>query len=222
MMKKFALVSMAAALSMVLIGCSVTTFDLVEENLSEYTQTYYFAENEDFYCTLSSGKREREYLMNGKSEDCVDFALLSLILNGDLQGKVIKAKIVVDGVEEEQELEVNSLNNAYMVDLERNLSGEEKIEVLFGDKRLQLQNVSKNFGVDSKKALEIAVGQLEDKILAQKRYNELNSECYLRVLDKKANSFDDLFWCFTVLDIEGRSSSVIISTVDGSVLAKSN
>ena len=222
MMKKIALFSMVFVLSIFLIGCSVTTVDLVEENLSEYTQTYYFAENEDFYCTLSSGQRESEYLMDGKSGDSVNFALLSLVLNGDLQGKVIKVKVVIDGAESEEELEINSLNNAYMIDLEREFSGNEQVEVDFSGQRLKLENVSKAFGIDSKKALEIAVEQLEDKILAQKRYNELNSECYLRVLDKKANSFDDLFWCFTVLDIEGKSSSVIISTIDGSVLAKSN
>jgi len=42
----------------------------------------------------------------------------------------------------------------------------------------------------------------------------------LKVLDKKANNFDNLFWCFTLLTNKNESYSVIISTVDGSVLAK--
>lgn len=222
MRKKLTIVSMIFALSVLLIGCSVSTLDLVQENMSEYTEVYYFAENEEFYCTISSGQREAEYLMNGKSEESVDFALLSLILNGDLQGSVIKAKVVVDGQEEEKELEVNSLNNAYMVDLERRLTGEESVQIIFGGQILELVNMSKDFEVDCQRALEIATQQLEEQILSKKKYGELNSECYLRVLDKKANSFDDLFWCFTVMDIEGNGYSVIISTVDGSVLAKSN
>ena len=41
-------------------------------------------------------------------------------------------------------------------------------------------------------------------------------------MSEKDDDFSDLYWCFTCLNYEGESFSVIISTVDGSVLAISD
>ena len=85
---------------------------------------------------------------------------------------------------------------------------------------LELQNLSKDFGVDYEQAISIACIELKDKIEKEKQYNDLNGECYLKVMDKRGNNFRDFFWCFTILNNQNESFSIIISTVDGSVLAK--
>lgn len=71
------------------------------------------------------------------------------------------------------------------------------------------------------KAIEIASKELSKFIMKEKKMSSLNAECYLRVLDKRANNFQDMFWVFTVVNTKNENYSVVISTVDGSVLSKS-
>ena len=220
-MKKKVLLSVLLMLVCVcFVGCGKTTYDRVEDNMSELTTVYYYGEGENYYASLSSGQREENYLLNGKSEKKVDFSLLSVKTSQNLSAKLIKVKVKIGEEETERELEINGLNGCYMVDLEKCVTGDETIEVTYNGETVALTNLSKDFAVDDKKALEIGVKELEEKILACKSGNKLNAECYLRVLDKKANNFSDVFWCFTVINVNNESYSVIISTVDGKVLAK--
>lgn len=220
-MKKVALMLMLFCVGFVCLACGTTTEGLVKHNMSELTKVYFYGENDNFYCTLSSGERENEYLMNGISEDNVDFALLTLNFTNPISAKAVKVDVTIDGQTSQVELEINSLNSAYMVDLEKELTGEEEISVTYEGETLNMECLSKNFAVDYKQALNIASTEMEDKINLKKTYNSLNAECYLRVLDKKANNFDGTFWCFTVLNVDNENYSIIISTEDGSILAKS-
>lgn len=223
MKKKGVFVTLSAifvVLVCVLGGCGKSTLQFVKENMSEQTDVYYFGENDKFYCSISSGKREETYLMDGRSGKNVDFALVRFDLSTPRANKILKAKVSIDEVEKEVELEINSLEREYLCDLCQHLSGAEKISIEFEGQKQDLQNLSKDFSVDSEKALEIASKEMSDNILKVKSYNVLNAECYLSVMDKKANNFDQIYWCFTVLNVNNESFSIIISTKDGSVLAK--
>ncbi len=222
-MKKKVLLGFAFALACVsLVGCGKTTSQRVEDNMSEWTTVYYYGEGENYYASMSSGTREGEYLLNGKSEKKVDYALLSLKPSESMSAKVIKVKLTIGEEETEQELEINGLNGCYMVDLEKKLSGEENIKISYGGKEVALSNLSKDFAIDDKKAIEIGTTELEEKILACKSGRKLNAECYLRVMDKQANNFEEVFWVFTVINVKNENFSVIISTADGKVLAKND
>ncbi len=221
MKKKIFLAGLLAVVALSLFGCGKSLQTRIEENLSEHTCVYYYAEGEGYYATLSSGEREDEYLLNGKSEKKVDFALLAIKPSVGTSEKIIKANVAINGESKLYELELNDLNFTYMVDLEQRLSGDESISVEYAGQTLEMQNLSKDFAIDDVKAIEIACNELSDKIDGIRRGNNLNAECYLRVLDKKANNFDNMFWCFTVVTTDKQTFSVIISTVDGSILAKS-
>lgn len=212
---------MIAILCVTLFGCDKNTFKYVKSNMSELTTVYFFGENDNFSCSLFSGERESEYLLNGVSEKSVPFALLSLQLKENAESSIVKISLTVDGQASERELEINTLSGAYMVDLEMQLSGTETISINYDDSQVELECLSNNFGIDSGKALEIASRELEDKIVLKKTWTKLNAECYLRILDKNANDYDGTFWCFTVLNVDNENYSVVISTNDGSVLAKS-
>ncbi len=159
--------------------------------------------------------------MNGISEKKVDFSLLTLNFYNETFGNGINIKVVIDGVESTKFLELNTLNNTYMIDLETKFSGKEEISVEYMEEKITLENVSKDFKVGANKAIEIASKELSKFIMKEKKMSSLNAECYLRVLDKRANNFQDMFWVFTVVNTKNENYSVVISTVDGSVLSKS-
>lgn len=210
------------SICLVFMGCGSSPYNQVMDNLSECTKVYYFGETEDFYCSLSSGMREDVYLLNGVSEKPVGFALMSFNFFESSPRQIVKLKVKINGEESEQELQINGVNSAYLVDLERELDGSEEIKINFEGQTLKLENISKNFTIGYQEALKIASEELSDKITAKKKLGKLNAECYLRVLDKNANNMDEQFWGFTVLNVDNESYSIVISTVDGSILAKSN
>ncbi len=207
-----------------LFGChfAKSTQDRVQENMSEWTKTYFYGEGEGICVSLSAGLREGNYVLNGTSEKSVDFALLTIKLSETNGEKVIKADISVDGeITTGQELELHPLGHSYMVDLETSFTGNEDVEISFAGQNIKLENLSKNFQINDQKAIEIGTKQLEKQITKLKKWSNLNAECYLRVLDKKENNFDQIYWCFSVVNTDGENFSVIISTIDGSVLATS-
>ncbi len=200
-----------------------STEERVLENMSEWTKSYYYGEGETFSATISAGEREADYVMNGASGKNVDFALLTFRPNEEMKAKVVKVDVNIgDETISAQELELNAMNGTYMADIERSLTGDEAISVTFAEESVALENLSKNFGVDDKKAVEIASQELETQINKCKHGTNLGAECYLRVLDKQENDFDQLFWCFTVVNKKGENFSIVISTVDGKILAKSD
>lgn len=220
MKKKIMLSVLLICVCVTSFACGKSTFDLVTENMSEWTKVYYYGENEDCYVSLTSGQREQTYLLNGKSEDKTDFALLSISLNKKTDLSLLKVIIKIDGQECEKELENNPLNNLFMTDLEMSLTGQEQIEIVYNQKSLTLSALSNSFAVNDVKAIEIACQNFEEQIKKKKSFNNLNAEMYLRILDKNANNFDGIFWCFTVLNVDNESWSIVISTQDGSILAK--
>ncbi len=218
MKRKIFLGCLLVSVCLLFFGCGVNTLKLVKDNLSEITKVYYYSEDKDMSVSISYGQREENYMTDGKSTDKVDFCLLCLNLKASSRDEIKCAKLSVDGVESDLELLLNPKNGAYMLDIERKLSGEEQIVFSFDGKAMELKPISNNFKVDYNKALEIACEKLEDKILKNKSFNDLNAECYLRVLNKDINDLSETYWCFTVFD--GEDYSVIISTEDGSILAK--
>lgn len=203
------------------LGCDSSFISDVKHNVSEWAKVYFFGENEEFYCNISSGMREKEYFMDGQATGCVDYALVSLYFFNQDRSGVISVEISIDGDNDVVEMEYNSLNGKFMVDLERRLLGQENVNIKFTDKELALNCLSNEFNVSYNDALEIGSKEMEDKILLKKEYSKLNCEIYLRILDNKANSSNEIFWCFTVLNSDNENYSVVISTKDGTILAKS-
>ncbi len=222
MKKKMFLMAFLVVLGSVLAGCESSMGRLVRQNLSECAKVYYYGENEDFYCTLSSGEREEAYFMDGRATGCVDYALLTVNFNQSKADNVVVAEISVDEEVLQVELELNMMNGGYMVDLERQLTGDEKISIKVADEVLQLKCLSNEFGVDWRQTLEIASQEMLEALSRKKVGGKLNCEIYLRILDKKANDMDEIFWCVTILNVDDENFSIVISTVDGAVLAKSN
>lgn len=221
-MKKIAVLALVlGCVGVFACGCGKSTLSYVKDNMSEKTEVYFFGETDEVYATLSSGEREEEYLMNGKSEKNVGFGLLTVNFYNEVFGNVINVNFVVGGKEQTLALELNPLNSTYMIDLERKFVGDEEIFVQYLDDKIQLANVSKDFAVGADKAIEIASKEISKQITKEKKLSALNAECYLRVLDKRANNFQDMFWVFTVVNVKNETYSVVISTVDGSVLSKS-
>lgn len=219
----FKKVLVSLSLFLVVFGvtaCGKTIDSYVLNNMAEITKEYYFGENDTMVATLSVGEREEDYLVNGQATELVDYSLLVIKFKEENIVKAIVFEVKSGEVTVDVEAEYNSFNNSYMVDIVDDITIGEDFSIVYDEQTVTLER--QNFAIDYENALQIVCENLKDKLEEQKSYNHFNAECYLRVMSEKDDDFSDLYWCFTCLNYEGESFSVIISTVDGSVLAISD
>ena len=219
----FKKVLVSLSLLLVVFGvtpCGQTIDSYLLNNIPEITKEYYFGENDTMVATLSVGEREEGYLVNGQATELVDYSLLVIKFKEENIVKAIVFEVKSGEVTVDVEAEYNSFNNSYMVDIVDDITIGEDFSIVYDEQTVTLEK--QNFAIDYENALQIVCENLKDKLEEQKSYNHFNAECYLRVMSEKDDDFSDLYWCFTCLNYEGESFSVIISTVDGSVLAISD
>ena len=220
-MKKVFIFVSVFLMMFVFTSCGKSDFEIVSANMSERTNVYYFGQNEKMCASLAYGEREKNYFMDGNSGDKIEFSLLTISFFDDVDYANINVMVSIDGVEFAQELEYVPSASGFMCDLQKTVSGSEKIEIKYENYAILIENISKKFGINSNKAIEIGCEEFKEKIEKLRKGSQFFGECYLKILDKRKNNFDNFFWCFTLLDENGNSFSVVISTVDGKILAKS-
>ena len=221
MMKKLIVVFSLVFILFGVAGCGKTINNHVEENMSEITKDFYFGENDSVYATLSVGERESSYLYNGQSTESVDFALLTLTFKNGSSLNTVEV-VLNDGTNSyDVELMSDDMSVDFMADIVNLFSFGEAFTLTYNNENVELTRISDEFGIDYQEALNIACENLKEELESFKSYNNFNAECYLRVLREKENNFDNLYWCFTCLNYEGESFSIVFSTADGEILAKS-
>ena len=221
MMKKLIVAFSLVFILFGVAGCGKTINNHVKENMSEITKDFYFGENDSVYATLSVGERESSYLYNGQSTESVDFALLTLTFKNGSSLNTVEV-VLNDGTNSyDVELMSDDMSVDFMADIVNLFSFGEAFTLTYNNENVELTRISDEFGIDYQEALNIACENLKEEHESFKSYNNFNAECYLRVLREKENNFDNLYWCFTCLNYEGESFSIVFSTVDGEILAKS-
>ena len=180
-MKKILMCFVLVFVAVGFFGC-----DKSDDNISEITTTYLYAQEGEYSGSISIGKRENPYIIDGKHAKNVGFSLIVLKL-GEVYNQSVTVKIEVNGQTEDVKLELNPLNSTYMADLGYALKEDDEISVIYNDCHLKFSNISKDFKVGWEKALEIGKKELSvviDNLTSKKK---LNGEYYLKILSKENN-----------------------------------
>lgn len=203
-----------------LAGCGeMDSLSLVKNNMSEMTNVYYFSDNDNLKVSLASGQRETTYQYDGKSTEKVDFSLIVAELDScDTE----LCQVLIDGETTDVLLEFNYRTGKHMADLQKKLTGEEVIQIIYGDETANMVNKSKDFAVSSEQALQIGVEYLKDFIEPLCEDKNFNGECYLRIMDTLTGEENGALWLFSVLSNDGQVKNIIISTTEPNVLADDN
>lgn len=209
-MKKLCLV-IPFMLMFCLVGCG-TKID-IKNVISEQTEIYFCGEGEGISANISVGKREKNYILDGKHGQNCDFSLISISLEKHNHEEEIKIKIDINGQKSEFEGQLNPLNMTYMADLGYALKANDEISLAVNEQEVKLENISKNFKVDYAKAIDIGYGVIEDKSVYMDE-GMLACEGYVKIVDGRKFGGKGLYWCFTLLSHNEASENVLISVDD--------
>ena len=219
-MKKFVFVFLLVLFCpLVFTGCSQSSEGLIKGALAEVTEDYFFGQNTAFSLSISVGRRENPYMIDGKAQALVDFSLLVFKdKSGALHDDSIDAGIVVNGKKAEVCLEYNPIAGTFMVDLGYRLGKNDIVEFEYSGRAISLNKISDGFHLSSDEAIRLASKTFKELIASHKTSTGLNGECYLKVLGQKDDG-GHLYWCFTFVNRSGKSYNLIISVEDGKVIA---
>lgn len=215
-MKKISLILMILLAPVLMFGCQKASS--LKENMSEITNIYLIAQNDDVKANISVGEREEFYIVDGNKTKNVDFSLISIKFNKLLPENQIEVSLKVNDVYQNVLLELNPANNYYMADLGYALQESDMVSLSFKDFVLEFENVSKNFEVDANKALEIAERELGEKINKYFSGKEFKGEGYLKILVSQDDASGELFWVFTVVGENSLKNNVVINVYNGEVI----
>jgi len=208
-MKKFLVVFLLFAVFFV-CGCTNEQSSIVLENMSDLRINYFEGNGKDFAVNFSSGFREEVFAYDGVSTPKKECGVISVVFSDKVSYSFISGKIIIDDVLTEVVLEKSPFEDVYMADIERNVL--DSAVISFGLKEREelvtLKNLSNDWAVDYKKAVEIATNHLSNHLQNLYFNGKLNAECYLKIVAK--NDFEKKFWYFSVIDKSGKSASVLI------------
>ena len=223
-MKKFIILFLSCAL---LFGCSNSkTYDMAKNNLAEVRYNLYSGKTDNISVTLMSGKREKDYVINGFCSEAIPFGVLtfkineSILLKGDVNFVLTVGTFRYDGV-----LEKNPFDGSYVYDLKNIIDSSEVItaKIIAGEfvDEVELKSVTDSFNVNYDNALRIACKELNDNLKSFIENDEFKGECYVKLICD-----DDVtglyYWYVNFVSRNGKNYCVIIDPISNEIMAKKN
>jgi len=224
-MKKFSLLLLVSLL--VFCGCAnLKIYDKVINNLAEVRYNLYSGKTENINVTLMSGKREKNYVVNGYCTDSVDFGVITFKVKSDItMTKEINFVLTVGTTRYDGILEQNPFDGSYVYDLRNIIDSEEVItaKIIAGEfvESVELTSVTNNFNVNWDNALKIACKELNDSLQTFIENDEFKGECYVKLICDE-DILGTYYWYVNFVSRFGKSYSVIIDPITNEIMAKKN
>ncbi|MGI5841982.1 MAG: hypothetical protein ACOX6H_01650 [Christensenellales bacterium] len=204
----------------VFFACSSTLSRKLKDNLSEESVALFAAHNDVLYASLTTGWREEPYITNGKSEQKVKFAVVSVFLFENSKEPKLDVIVKINGVPYNLELEKHLITGQYMGDLEILIKDNQNVEITILDCTLALSCVSNNFITNYKKAIELGAKYLENEVNKMLENKNNKIEAFLKIVNNPVEDTNIYYWYFIVACSNGTQSIVVIDTMSNNLMAK--
>ncbi len=209
-----------------LFGCNNANLKaIVNEKLSEVRFNLFSASSDEINIKFTSGFREDPYILNGKSENKKEFGVITVKFLKNLPNTNASPNFVItiedmdfDGV-----FELNPFDQTYVQDIETFVLDDSNvtIKIMFGELNFEtsLKNVSKEFSINHKDALNIFIKEFEKDINLLLK-NGKDFEVYVKIISDPNFSLDKNYFYVCLISNSGISFSLIIDPLSGQILAK--
>lgn len=206
-------------------GCKSDINSAVQEKLSEVRYNLFAEKNDEISIKFTSGFREDPYILNGKSENKKEFGIITVKFLKEISNKntLPNFVITISDMDFDGNFELNPFDQTYVQDIETFVldSSSVSIKISFGDFNFEgnLKNVSKDFLINHKDALNIFVKEFKKEIQTLLK-NDKDFEVYVKIIDDPSLEIDKNYFYVCLISNFGESFSVIIDPISGSILAK--
>ena len=211
-------------LVMVFSGCTQTTLDYAERNISEVRHNIFEGATADYFVTFSSGQREQPYIIDGKSETKTNFGIISVLPRGALNPVSLEFSMTINAKFYTGQFERSPFDDTFAFDIGVTASDADDISVTIkrnaDEQSADLSCISQAFSVKSDKALEIAVSEFETELKTLTDDGNISAEVYIKIISDADKTIGQYFWFVSFINSELAELSAIIDPMSGEVIAK--
>lgn len=215
--------------SVLFVSCGQSAYFFAKENVSEQRLVTFEGRNEKVYVTLTSGYREKDYILNGVHTENIEYAVLTIkfLETSFIAPETANFYLTIDDINFSGKLERNPFNNTLQADLKKLIVDSKTIlfncDIFENFTLVNLNNISYLWAINADNALEIACKNLESTIKNNFIENgNFMGEVYVKMINSEENIDSPYVWYVTFLNNDNKSFGVIISPESGKVLATRN
>lgn len=218
----FSFLGVCMCVALVFGGCQVSSLENYKNQVSDIRENYFAGKSDNFYASFTSGMRESPYSFDGKSEEKVEFGVLTIAPKQALANTMLGYTISIDDQKYSGFFEESPFDNSYSADIEQKVDDSAKITLTVTDgqkeENITLECVSCNFQINAENALDLAYNELKEDL--QTLCQDKGYEVYVKIVADLTQNVQDKYWLVLFCCECGDSISAIISTTDGTCLAK--
>jgi hypothetical protein len=224
---KFKRIIIAVAFSVFILlfsACSSIN-QAVANNVSEVHHSVFDGQTQNVRVTVVSGKKEKDYKMDGASGKKTDFCVITVRPQNSLDNlENFKYKFSYDKKIYEGELTAGKFGDRFSAEIELLLTGcdELGLTVSAGDttEDVLLESKMSDDIITSTEALDLAKMEFRDKIEGLYKSGKLGCEIYVRYVNSVENQDGDYFWYVAFLQEDEKFFAVLIDPVNSAIVAK--
>jgi hypothetical protein len=223
-MKKLTIFVLILINSFLLTGCD-NYYKLSKSNIAEIRHNIFVGSSDNFDITFMSGKREKDYVINGYNTELIDFGIVTITLtNTDINVETPSFALTIETLRYEEVLEKNPFDGTYVADIGVVVNNDLpniSIKIFMGDivEEATLTNISKSWELDSYGALKLACKSLKEELkpLIQ---NEFQGEVYIKIIKDTIVDDGSYYWYINFAGRNGVYHNIIINPLTSVILAK--
>ncbi len=203
------------------VGCGKSALEICKAEVSETREAYYFARNDEFVASVTSGFREEEYLLNGEHTSLMPYTVLVVDFIKEVPKTLPKYELVIEGKLYSGVMELNPFNNTFCVDLGEKIDDGLSLvlKVSESDKTINLISVSNMWQVDYNMALDIAINAFGERIESHIEEGRLQGEIFQKLISLNKHSAEDVYWNVCFFAKNGEILTCTINVITGTVIA---
>lgn len=209
-----------------LLACgSKEIFDNARLKISEIRNNLFVGKSENLIVSFTSGEREKEYRVDGKSTGNVAFGVITVIVLKDNKFEKTKNFVInINGQDISGEFEINPYDNSlvydigYSVDDNTLISVSVMLDELY--ETVALENVSSSWIIKNIDALELACSNLKSDLKKYINDNNFDMEVYIKILFDYDNLENPYFWMVSFVGENLKDISIVLDINSGEVLSK--
>jgi hypothetical protein len=116
-MKKLFVLSLICLSCLVFIGCN-QYLNITKNSLAEIRYNIFTGNSDNFDITFMSGKREKNYVINGYNTELIDFGIITITTNFEVDASISPSfALTVETLRYEDILEKNPFDGTYVADI---------------------------------------------------------------------------------------------------------
>lgn len=224
MKRKYLVLALILCCLFCLSACGSSKINLCDY-LIEERELLFTASDDVYNVSLSYGKRETNYNLDGVVNPLTDFAILSINKN-DNKSLANDTYAYIININEEPLtgfLTKNETDNSYSTDLEISVPADAKINVKISFTGYtfdqDLVNTTREFTVDKNTALNIANEQLLNSVNNILSTNN-NIEVVTKILKDYSSDIKKYYWYVGVVSSNGETLGILLDAYTGDTIAK--